>query len=133
MAMTGSLAVDSATNTAGAKNSIFTLTVSNSVAFDVPVLTVEPYVYISGLTTSANTCSIGKVNVNPNNNVVPGSSSKTFQFEVSWHGPNVAGSAGKTSDPATIAYDVGCVVRCADGTVILPTAVTVTVSPHAHN
>ena len=133
MAMTASLAVDSATNTAGAKNSIFTLTVSNSVAFDIPVLSVEPYIYDNGTTQSTMTASIGMVNVNPNNNVVTGSGSKTFQFEVSWHGPNVAGSAGKTSDPATIAYDVGCTVRCADGTVILPSVATVTVSPHAHN
>lgn len=133
MAMTGAITVDSATATAGAKNSLFTVTVSNSVAFDIPVLSVDPRVYLSGTADMENTVTVGEINLNSNTNVVPGSSSKTFQFEVGWHAPIAAGSAGQNALPATVAYDVTAVVLCADGTTIIPTAVTVTVSPHAHN
>lgn len=131
MAMTASLAVDDNTVQAASQECHVTLTVSNSGSVDVRVIGLRPYIQApTGSTPRRIAATCGMPVLNANTSTVTAGSSATFSWTAYFHSPEAKGLAGShylgANNATTQTFAVGCNVDCADGTVIVPTVVTVT-------
>ena len=128
MAITGSVALSSATiahppGTVGA-----VLTVSNSGGTAVNVVGIEPVVQNHGGLLRTMPGNLGACGVGPGVTVsVAAAGSTTFPFSVALYGPKATGS-GSLCSPSTFVYDVGANIICQDGSRVAATVATCTVS-----
>jgi hypothetical protein len=129
VAITASIALNPTTVQPGVIRSVATVTVSNGAAGGpaVPILGVRPIAYDTGTTNPAQSVTLSDPLVN--GKAVAAAGSATVQFEVAPHQPQVAGVAGGPAGPANLAYDITCEIVVGDGTVVIPTAATLTVNP----
>lgn len=126
MAVTATIALNPGTTLVTEQQSTVVLTISNSGDSAVHMVNVAPYALSTGGVNSViNTgVSFGKPNFGPNANLtVPAGGTLVMTFPVTFHAP----SSGVLSDVAET-YDVGCTCYSDDGTVMIPTATTVTVN-----
>lgn len=121
MTMSASFGLSSSTCFTGQQVTAL-LTVSNSGAQAVTVRGINPIASGSGQTNTTAPLGLGTPNIGPQQDiVVPASGSSTFQWGVNALAPSIGTST-------SMAFDVGCTVNCSDGSTLIPTAATLTVS-----
>lgn len=142
MAMSAEIACNPTSVQATANGEIaVNLTVSNSATAAVRVVSITPTLRRTGSAQREVAGQVGVPVLNGSNASVPGEGSRVYSWSVKLHAPRAAGvgypgaklqDGDKTvsqSPNPTMQYDVGVVVSCADGSVLIPTPVTVDVTP----
>lgn len=139
MAITATISLNPSTVTSGVPpGSTATVTISNSAVggVSVPVLGIRPIVYDSGNQQKDAAVLTGmpsNTGMNGQGGMVPAAGSITSQFQVLPNALREAGVAGADASPATLAFDVTCEIVMGDGSVVIPTAATLTVNPSPHS
>jgi hypothetical protein len=126
MAITATVALSDATVTAEMATTA-TVTVSNSGAASVNVLSVTPTAPIDGLTARTTAVALGAVPLGPGSTVaVAASGTLDLSFPVVAHAPTT-----DTSNPATpssLVYSIGATIYTSDGAITVATPTTLTVT-----
>jgi len=129
MAMSATLALSSATVTSGQSFGV-SLTVSNTGASAVNVLSIDPSVSVVSLTNQTVSSGQGAPFLSAGSvRSVPPSGSLVFTWNDVVYAPAPLSGNGFAWDPSSIQYSVSAVVRSDDGSVFSPTAQTLTVNP----
>ena len=100
------------------------ITVSNSATNSVTLQDIEPAIKSTPISFLEDKSSFSVSPVSLVNNPVPGSGSQQYLLRVTFHGSN-RGSSYTT--PIYTTYDIGCRIFAADGSVTVPTPITLTV------
>lgn len=101
------------------------ITISNSAANSVTITDIEPAIKSTAITFAEDRSSWTFSPVSLVGNPVPANGSQQFLLRVVFHGSN---RNGTYDTPGTATYDLGCRIFAADGSVTVPTPLTVTVT-----
>src|ERR1700679_319420 len=102
------------------------ITISNTAANSVTIKDIEPAIKSHPITFAEDKSSWAASPVSLVGNPVPAGGSQQFLLRVTFHGSNRLGSYD-VSNPNGTFYDLGCVIYSADGEVVVPTPLSVTV------
>ncbi len=139
MAITATIALSPATIKAGAAGGLATVTVTNTAAGGpaIAVLGARPVAYDQGTTQPTEAVVLGLPDIGLNgqpNTAASGSGTFVFTFPYNAFAPQVVGSAGGPIGPAAnYQYDITCEVLANNGTIVSPTAATLTVTEASHS
>lgn len=130
MAMTATISVTPSTVKTEQKVTAI-LTVSNSAAYPVSLVDVNPLVRLTSSVASnyGSGVVVSKINMGPNTNmVVPAAGDLVLTFQVKFHGPSTASASNLYDDSGSNTFDVGANCKSDDGSSFSATAATVTVN-----
>jgi hypothetical protein len=98
--------------------------VSNSATNSVTLQDIEPAIKSTPITFLEDKSSFSVSPVSLVDNPVPASGSQQYLMRITFHGSNRNNS---TNVPLYATYDLGCRIFAADGSVTVPTPITITV------
>lgn len=101
------------------------ITVTNSATNSVTIKEILPAIKSTPITFLEDESSFSVSPVSLVGNPVPGSGSQQFLLRVVFHGST---RNNTTNVPIYTTYDVGCRIFAADGSVTVPTPLTITVT-----
>jgi len=100
------------------------ITISNSASNSVTITDIKPAIKSTPISFAEDKSSFTFSPVSLVSNPVPANGSQVFLLRVIFHGSN---RGGTYDTPNSSTYDLGCRIFAADGTVTVPTPLTVTV------
>jgi len=103
------------------------ITISNSAANSVTIKDIEPAIKSHVISFAEDRSSWAASPVSLVGNPIPAGGSQQFLLRVVFHGSNRLGSYD-VSNPNGNFYDLGCIIYSADGEVVVPTPLAVTVT-----
>lgn len=106
------------------------IVVSNSGAGPVTISSIEPKIKSTPISFAEDKSSWTFSPVSLQANPVPAGGSQQFPLRVIFHGANNLGSYD-VPNPNSTTYDLGCIIYGSDGSVVTPTALTITVTQNS--
>lgn len=106
------------------------ITITNSANNSVTIQQILPAIKSTPISFLEDESSFSVSPVSLVNNPVPGSGYQSFLLRVVFHGANNLGSYDVQS-PNGVTYDLGCRIFAADGSVTVPTPLTLTVTQNS--